>query len=212
MLAELAPGGIRPLQLRRVEVEARRSNLVVGAWPRADVEQAAAEIPARNVVRRRSQRRRDVRVARQIRAAEIHSIECRGVLVRRQAQHRESVGIPIRAGDQLNAGKRRGECREVAQLVGRDVSRRRRAFAAADVGHLVASHTLAVGLHLDGVEPLGDSLEPRVGDEDLLVARALDLEAAPGIAERGDVHEVVALVSRERDRVAAVLVGPRAFG
>src|SRR4029077_16793643 len=81
-----------------------------------------------------------------------------------------------------------------------------------DVRDVVASHTLAVGLHLDGVEPFSDALEPGVGDEDLLIARAFDLEPAPGEAERRDVHEVVALVSREGDCVAAVLVGPRRPG
>src|SRR5262249_11227620 len=86
------------------------------------------------------------------------------------------------------------------------------ALAAADVRHVVAADALALGLDLDGVEALRDALELRVADQDLLVARPLDLEAPTGEAEGGDVDEVVALVAGERDRVSTVLVGARRSG
>src|SRR5581483_3179822 len=49
-------------------------------------------------------------------------------------------------------------------------------------------------------------LQLRIREQHVLIARALDLESLGVEAEGGDVHEVVALVARKRDREAAALV------
>ena len=110
----------------------------------------------------------------------------------------------------MHAGHRRGERREIAELVGRDVAPlidRSLPPMSGRVG--VALRLVALRLDLHRVELRGRLREPRVGDEDILIAGSLDLELLCRESERRDVDHVVAFVAREDDAEAAGLVGAR---
>ena len=62
----------------------------------------------------------DLRVAREVRAAEAGAVERRAVLVGREAEHGEAGRIAVGVGDRRDAGDRRGHGVEVALLVGGD--------------------------------------------------------------------------------------------
>ena len=62
---------------------------------------------------------------------------------------------------------------------------------------------------MHGVEQRGRALELRVGDENILIRHALELEAARHEADGGEGHEVVALPAGEGDREATIPVGAR---
>jgi hypothetical protein len=210
LLAEGARGTIGPLHLRRVEVQAHPAADEVRAGTRADAELSAAEAAARDVVRRRDERRRDRGVARQVGAAELHAVQRRVVLIGAESEHGEAVRPALLAGDELHSGKRRGHRGEVAQQVGRDVRVVDWTFRPADVRcRRVPVDALALSAYLDCVEHRADALEPGVRNEDLLVGRPLDLEALGGEAERGERDHVVPLATGKGDREASVLVGAR---
>ena len=130
------------------------------------------------------------------------------VLVGAESEHREAVRLAVGAGDRAARRERRRHRGEVAQLVrrnGRRVMRRSVPLMSGAVSSSRAAFWRSA-LHLHGVELRRHALELRVGDENFLIARSLDLEPLGREAERGDVDEVVAVVAGERDGVATVLV------
>jgi len=83
-----------------------------------------------------------------------------------------------------------------------------RPLAAAYVrSGVVAIRPIALSDHSDSVELSRGAEQPCIGNEDFLVSGALDLESPGGVADRGDLDEVIPFSAREGDRVTAVLVG-----
>ena len=168
---------------------------------------AAAEAAAAHVVRRRDERRRDLRVARQRRGAEVGPVERHAVLVGREAEHGEAGGVALGAEDRRDAGDRRRHRVEIALLIGADRGAARRLLGAADVRRAVVPvHAIALG---DGAHRVEDDHagQLHVGDEDLLVGRASHLEPPRRVAERGDGDEIVAVAAGKGDREPAVPIG-----
>ena len=136
---------------------------------------------------RRGERRRHVRVARNVGAAEVHAVERRRVLIGRQAEHRE-------------AGRARRRRRESAarRAATRRAPRDRRAgrptrsprSPIARCRRCPARLASRCGLSrlawtFTASSCAADLRESRVGDEDILIAGSLDLEAlSPRIRAR----------------------------
>jgi hypothetical protein len=58
-----------------------------------------------------------------------------------------------------------------------------------------------------GIEHTRGALQPRVGDENLLIRSAFYFEAPRTIPESGKLNEVITFAAGKRDRIAAVPVG-----
>ena len=76
----------------------------------------------------------------------------------------------------------------------------------ATAGHSVAVGPLTTRVHANGIEQHGCLVERRVGDEDVLVDLALDLEPRRLHADERIGHQVVTATAVEDDGEAAVLV------
>ena len=97
---------------------------------------------------------------------------------------------------------------DMVALLGRREGRRVGGpFGAADVGAVVhALRAGAVALHPHLAKRLRRARHLGVGDQDVLIGDALDLEAALGVPDRVEGHEVVAVATGEGHGVPAVLV------
>src|SRR5439155_3086293 len=116
-------------------------------------------------------------------------------------------------GDQRDARKSGDHRCKVAKLVNRNVVGVERLLSTADLGHVaVAVGPLTTRVHANGIEQYGCLVERRVGDEDVLVDLALDLEPRRLHADERIGHQVIAATAVEDDGEAVVLVRFRRAG
>ena len=145
LLAELASDRVRVLQARRVDRLMQRACSVVGAAVRAQRDLRAGEAAARRIEARRRDARLRRRVARQIGAAEVQSVERDVVLVGAESEHGEAGRAAVGAGNERHARERRGHGRQVAEHVDRNVVRVERLVASADFDLIAVAVRAALG-------------------------------------------------------------------
>src|SRR5205814_9451773 len=115
-------------------------------------------------------------------------------------QHRKSVRTSIRAGHALNAAQGSGHRRQVAAEIGGNAGIVNALFGSADLrSWIVTPDFVACAADLYRVEQRSGRSHSRVGDEDVFVSGALDLESLGGIADGGKSHHIVAVAAGEGD-------------
>ena len=208
---------VGPLEIGAGPVSAQPAEREVRSGNRLNADLRAGESSARRIGRELAERDAHLRVGRKRADARAESVERRVVLVARQSERREHVGLAVHAGDALNPGRgRRRHRREVPRLVGGNLGRigGERLVAPAHViaGGVAVHERAVVGRDRDRVERHDGRGEPGVGEHHLLVAHLADLEPAAVEADLRDFDPVITLAVDEDDLEPAVLVGLSGLG